>query len=635
MNSKNGQVAPIPKHGVTPIISNLWQQAFRVKTLDDVYYQILQQFERRELAFRELGQNSQDAAATKIRVDYKFENEMMFVSFWDNGEGMDIEVIQKNYLTLFDSSKEGVEGKVGVFSIGRISVLVYKPQQIVLYTLAKNHSGYKLVIEGSNLAGKLYELSPKRAKEIIGSSHGTLFQMWVPCESEKAFVEEVKKANACIERELQWISSQITITTVEMDDNSELKFSKKSINKTMEVPGEYTTTLKVKLSSGRGEACISIGLESKNDNNLASITLCKGKIPIERPSGLPWTGGEDFHLLGTQIIIDSFQFETSFGRNKVKRNQFTEELFPKVFEHLFMERLVRTVARLYSESKYGLRIEYEESARNMIADVLVKAKKYGFKIPNEVFSAPFIPNFNSVFKAFSIDDLDKAEVIYYTFEKTSPLNMREDIEYEQSDDEDSPVIIISLSGLSWDFRREFLELRYANKLQEKKNRFFIQEAPELASLSAKIERRVLLGCSRTSQFPMDFSSLMEVFYDDCSLPGEISIAHFYRYDRSIEKKTRTFYTRDSSAIFFNYNNDYIQNLIDLMFNHGQKYADLAAHLMMREVIFNSATNLPSLMHREQALTQDILQRLGKDGTSKLSALEKLLNVFYSEEEIEC
>jgi len=188
------------------------RDAFEVDT-DEIIFAIKAQFDRRELAFRELGQNSQDAKATKIRLDHRYENGEMISSFLDDGYGMTEEVVRRHYFRLFDSSKENDPNAVGYFSAGRISMLCYSPRQIEILTLAQGHPGLFLVIN-QNLSAEFYEMPAEDASAILDSPHGTRVTLYVPMADEKAFIDEVGRINACVEENLCWIRPEVTLTEV-------------------------------------------------------------------------------------------------------------------------------------------------------------------------------------------------------------------------------------------------------------------------------------------------------------------------------------------------------------------------------------------------------------------------------------
>jgi len=191
-------------------------------------------------------------------------------------------------------------------------MLCYDLAGLEIITMTPQGGAYAVVIHPT-LSGKVFEISRLNATKMIGTQHGTLVCMKIPLPNKEAFVEEVKIINETIRKELCWINPAMHQTTVKLQKNGELNYKREKINITFEVPGEYTMQDKhgnshfdVKLASGLGEVTLSVGLENTGSKNLPSITLCKGNIPIERPNGLPWTGGEAFTLQKTHVILDSF-----------------------------------------------------------------------------------------------------------------------------------------------------------------------------------------------------------------------------------------------------------------------------------------------------------------------------------------
>ena len=395
----------VPCHQGEPILDDTPRQAFRVLP-KEFLYGIKQQFTERELALRELGQNSQDADATDIRVDYHYSAQQMTLTFLDNGCGMDLTVILNHYLRFFDSSKEGEKNKVGQWSLGRISMLCYDPERVDIYTLTATDPGYCLVIY-KDLSGELFELDRETVQAAIQGPHGTLVRMVVGMASPEIFVDAVKKANQCMENELCWIRPVITVTTAEIKEN-EVVYGAQKINREMKVPGRYSTELDIQMASGAGVLRCAIGLQAGEKTKLAPITLCGGGIPIERPSGLPWTGDEDFALRGMLIIFDSYDFKTNIGRNVVYRETaLMRELLPKFFQKIILDHFVVPMAGLLSQPAFQIR-EYEDALRLLMADVCIKSAKHHFEIPKAVLSAPFIQSFVA-FRPYCLNDLDQAD----------------------------------------------------------------------------------------------------------------------------------------------------------------------------------------------------------------------------------
>jgi len=619
----------IPLYQGKPILDCKPEQAFRVDS-EEIIYSIQQQFSQKELALRELGQNSQDADATAIQVNYRYQDKRMILEFLDDGCGMSKNVIIKNYLRLFDSSKENQKDKVGMWSLGRLSLLCYDPERIEVFTLPPHGPGYKVVI-AKDLSGELYELDRETAKAAVKGEHGTLVRMEVSVDSEEGFAAEVEKANQCIEKELSWIRPTITIVTAEIKEGN-LAYNTRKVNRTMTVPGRYSTEFVVRMASGTGEVRCAIGLQSKEDTGLAPITLCSGAIPIERPSGLPWTDGEDFALRGMHLILDSYDFETNIGRNVVyRKTAFMRELLDKLFLKVVVERFVKTMAKLCTQPAFRP-YEYEDSLRLLLSDVCIRSTEHEFEIPEEVLEAPFLQSYVS-FRPYCLGDLDRSNgPIYFTGEKPTILSMKE------RDSDDPGIICVCIADLPWEFRK-FLENRYAGRLKEKKEIAVVvdQDKPEFLELSRRINKR--LGRLRVwaDAFSDRFDSDSNVF----QIPNEIRVGRFIRYDGREETRAPTLFYKSPDRIYLNHNNPHIQNLMELLLQKDNAYEDLAAHLLMREVLFDPGLTF-SIAQREQLLTRDLERRFHvrgfpgiETGDSKIdSMMEYLLSNPFNEEILE-
>ena len=285
----------VPLYNGEPILDETPRPAFRISAAE-VVDSVKQQFTHTELALRELGQNSQDADATRITLDYRYEDGAMILDFLDDGFGMDLRTVRENYLRLFDSSKETQADKVGKWSLGRLSLLCYEPERIEVFTLSSGNPGYKVVIE-KNLSGSLYEVDAGDMEALIGNPHGTLVRMTVMVGSQEEFARMAERSNQSVERELCWIKPVMTVKKVKLTEGVP-EFLETPINREMIVPGRYSSSFTVRMASGEGQVRCSIGLESRDGKGLAPITLCTGGIPLERPSGLPWTGHNDFAFRG-------------------------------------------------------------------------------------------------------------------------------------------------------------------------------------------------------------------------------------------------------------------------------------------------------------------------------------------------
>jgi hypothetical protein len=585
----------MPCHLGEPILDTQPRQAFRVSA-EGIITSIRQQFTSKELALRELGQNAQDAQATRVLVNYRLQEGCLILDFLDDGCGMSQEVIHNNYLRLFSSSKDGVAKKVGKWSLGRLTLLCYEPERIEVFTRCANASAYRVVIE-KDLSGRLYEIDDSTAEQLIGAAHGTLVRMTRKVEGPQAFADLVSLANQSMEKELCWIAPELTVTTVEFKDG-ELKFGSRRLNKPKLVPGRFSSRMTVRLSNTHAEVDCAIGLQTSESSALAPITLCCGGIPIERPSGLPWTGsgGEqtDFGLRGLHIVLDSFDFQTNIGRNVVYRDTpVMEELLPKLFHKLILERFVVPLARMLVQD-HARYMDYHEAIVQLLADVCIRSSLNDYAIPKEVLAAPFIGSFVS-FRPYSLVEIDSSVgPVYFTHERATMLHLRE------LEGDGCGVICISLANLPWEFRK-FLEQRYAERLLLKENNLLVEgeTEPALADLAAAVTERLERGCTLAHRM----TRRME--FDGMALRP--TVGRLVHFDGTPEMRLRTAWVKSPDRICLNHNNLHIQNLLRLLHADEHGHAELAAHFLMRELLFEPGLKV-SMHIREQMLASDLGQR---------------------------
>ncbi|WP_024335519.1 ATP-binding protein [Desulfotignum balticum] len=590
----------IPYADHHPILDSTPRPAFRISP-KEIIYSIKQQFTHKELALRELGQNSQDAGAASIQVDYRYDDGWMMISFLDDGGGMDLATIENHFLRLFDSSKEDLKDKVGQWSLGRLSLLCYAPEHTEVVTRTVEGPAYRICIE-KDLSGSVDQMDDSEADQVLGGPHGTLIRMAVSVSSKELFTAEVEKANQAIERELCWIAPQITVTTARLEDR-DIRFDKRRINRPMVVPSRYAAAYTIEMSSGSGRVKCAIGLESEECKHLAPITLCCGGIPIERPAGLPWTGGEDFFFRGMHIILDSFAFETNIGRNVVYRTTpFIQEMLPKLFSKLILERFVNAMAALHSQPSFRA-YAYEDALRKLLADVCVKSADHDFQIPDNVFDAPFIPSFVTPCP-YTLSDLDQeTDPVFYTHARPSILSVKH-VHGDQA-----PPKCVSLADLPWEFK-QFLERRYFGRFKEKKSSVFVvdENRADLVRISKKINQR--LGNIRS--LLNSFSSGNNFFEDLSPHHISISLGRFVLFDGTAETSLTTLFTDSPCRICINCNHPHVQNLIELMVESETAEADLAEHFLVREILFDPGLKHP-LSQREQMLARDLQERFHPGG----------------------
>jgi len=585
----------IPRNQNGPILDENPRPAFAIAPVE-IIYSIKQQFTHKELALRELGQNSQDADATQIRVNYRYEIQAMIIEFIDDGFGMTQDDFIKHYLRLFYSSKEAQEEKVGRWSLGRLSLLCYEPESIEVFSLAHDGSAHRLEIS-SDLSGRLFETDPDALSALLKSRHGTMVRMKFHVGSEEEYLEHVNKANECLEKELCWIRPELTTTTVEKKENS-LVHGTRKINRPLLVPGKYSMNFTVDMSSGLGRVRIALGIANSQTKDLAPLTLAMGGIPIERPQGLAFTSREPFCLRGMHIILDSFSFNTNIGRNVVYREtDFLKDFLPKFFQNIVLDRFVKILAGIYTDPNSRLRAE-DGVIEEVLADVCIKSDAAGYQIPKEVLDAPIVPGYGT-HRSYSLSCLDQSSgPIYVTYERPSVLDFREAAGMEGN------IVCICLADLPYGFQT-FLNNRYRNRVFRKEGIVCVsdEQDEDLIRLS-RIMRESLRPYHSGGHGNLEgefFESGLHFAAND------VSVARLRFFNGATAIHPSAIWVDKGSRGYFNYNNPHVRNLIDLILKPEQNLVRLAGFYLMRELLFSPGLEY-SMTEREQLLTLDLQYR---------------------------
>jgi molecular chaperone HtpG len=96
---------------------------------------MVKQFADSYAFLRELCQNSIDAGTPAVEVTLsRGANDEVTTSVADTGSGMTLEIVESALLTLFNSSKDGDESKIGKYGVGFISVLAIAPSFVLVET---------------------------------------------------------------------------------------------------------------------------------------------------------------------------------------------------------------------------------------------------------------------------------------------------------------------------------------------------------------------------------------------------------------------------------------------------------------------------------------------------------------------
>ena len=168
------------------------RQQREVKPADEgLVVDMVRQFADRYAFVRELVQNAVDAGGTRIdvRAELAPGGRAMF-SVRDDGVGMERETIEGPLLTLFNSSKDTDQTKIGKYGVGFVSVFAVEPAEVVVESWRAGHS-WEVRLKPDHS----YELS--RGGDRAGS--GTLVTLIKPLSAGE-FPEHVEQIGSALRR---------------------------------------------------------------------------------------------------------------------------------------------------------------------------------------------------------------------------------------------------------------------------------------------------------------------------------------------------------------------------------------------------------------------------------------------------
>lgn len=154
--------------------------------------EIIAQFADPLAFYRELVQNAIDAgtAAVEVRLEHDAAASVLRASVRDRGEGMTREVLEKQLLVLFRSTKERDATKIGKFGIGFASVLAPRPTVVTVQSV---RAGRRLTVQ----------LYPDLTYQIFdggaATQPGTVVELELPMDAERA-VAFAKDSRAALVR---------------------------------------------------------------------------------------------------------------------------------------------------------------------------------------------------------------------------------------------------------------------------------------------------------------------------------------------------------------------------------------------------------------------------------------------------
>jgi molecular chaperone HtpG len=152
---------------------------------------MVRQFADRYAFLRELVQNAIDAGASRISVRVELApGDLAVTSVEDDGCGMTRETIEGPLLTIFSSSKESCEGKIGKYGVGFVSVLAVEPERVEVTTWRDGRT-WRVTLLGDHS----YELAAGDARKGSGTDVSLVHAM-----SYEAFLEHAAHVRAALAR---------------------------------------------------------------------------------------------------------------------------------------------------------------------------------------------------------------------------------------------------------------------------------------------------------------------------------------------------------------------------------------------------------------------------------------------------
>lgn len=284
-----------------------------------------------EAAFaRENIQNSLDAGATKIEINYSYNKEKSTgkIRFKDNGTGMSYTTIHKELLTLFESKKEDNITKIGRFGIGFISNFAQKKLERVTVTTntgEKEHIVHLLPPKN----GWKGTVIPNKGEFI--HQRGTSVTLDVSMNEEEFQLLE-KTVSAYVEKTCAYTPIPLFVEG-------------KKINKPFDIP---EAKYKIKFGGGSEiEGVIGL-IEDNNTNDESYYKLFNRRLLVEEDNKPLFKD-----VKGLSILISSSYLKYDLSRDYADRDIEYEKIILKVKEEVDNLYLVM-IRNLAKEEPYVL-----------------------------------------------------------------------------------------------------------------------------------------------------------------------------------------------------------------------------------------------------------------------------------------
>lgn len=303
---------------------------------EGVVADMVKQFADSYAFLRELCQNSIDAGTPTIEVSIsRGSASEVTTSVSDTGSGMTLEILENALLTLFSSSKEGDESKIGKYGVGFISVLAIEPLYVSVETWRDGRTLRVRIARDHR-----YVIEELRALE----GHGTRVTLEHEMSSE-AFREHATRAETAL---IRWCRhARVPIHVAVTDYSSPAESRRVRIDRPLTV-----------------FAVTSVREESDDYEIVVGPALGSSQLP--RPADLPDTEAverfagfynrgltlyESMHevfegLDGARFKISSSKLKHTLSRDDVRRDRGMEKLVAKAVSLCKKELKKHVIAEL-------------------------------------------------------------------------------------------------------------------------------------------------------------------------------------------------------------------------------------------------------------------------------------------------
>lgn len=322
----------------------------------DTFHNLVHQFSDPLAFYRELVQNAVDAGTQRvdIEVSYDAARGMGIATVQDDGEGMDLAVINTRLTRLFASDKEGDLTRIGRFGIGFVSVFAVSPQAVVVDT-GRTGQAWRLIFHPDGSFDRIRLDNPVA---------GTRVQIYKPL-AESEFEGWSSRSRDTLRYWCRYCDVPI-------------RFNGTPINEPFDVEGP----VRYRVQEGTTEVVVSVQEARKTAYGFynGGITLMEGDLGVGEPP--PMLEPYRDVLAGLHIRIRSRHLEHNLTRDTVRPDPSWAHVAA-----LLEQAVQGLVARMYDL----LALRRGEAWRTLFTACLPQVRR---TLAHEGRDVPFIPALN-------------------------------------------------------------------------------------------------------------------------------------------------------------------------------------------------------------------------------------------------